>query len=80
MSSSVALEEDPTIRMVGFLVADSDGNQQRRCAVDLNRRTRSLVFSNVDGVSLPRPGYGRRRTEVWDVRGDIVMDTRGRHD
>jgi uncharacterized protein len=51
----VALEEDPTIRMVGNLVADSEAalNSVDARSISVGEPVR-VVFSNVDGVSLPR--------------------------
>jgi len=51
----VALDEDPTIRMVGNLLASPDGaiNEVDPATIRIGERVR-VVFQQVDDVSLPR--------------------------
>jgi uncharacterized OB-fold protein len=51
----VALEEDPTIRFVGNLVATPDGpiNEIDPAAIEIDAAVR-VVFQTVDDVTLPR--------------------------
>ena len=51
----VALDEDPTLRMVGNLVASPDGpiNEIDPATITIGEPVR-VVFSQVDGVTLPR--------------------------
>jgi hypothetical protein len=51
----VALEENPTIRMVGNLVEDADGpiNAVDPATIEIGEPVR-VVFARVEDVSLPR--------------------------